>query len=102
MKLRFEPASVEAVSAACRKRSIRTGSDAIAPSSAARWEIDLSGGAAGRPESPLAGSKRSFNAYRSRPNHREAEVGDQRLRAGGVLIPADPQRNHPLAVVLRW
>ena len=37
---------------------MRTGSEDIAPSSAARWEIDLSAGARIEPESPREGSKR--------------------------------------------
>ena len=52
-------------SSACRRRRgsrvIRTGSAVIAPSSAARWEIDLSGGARERRRAArAAGSKRTF------------------------------------------
>src|SRR6202043_1149125 len=37
---------------------------------------------------------------RSRACHREAELRDQLLRAPHVLLAADPQRDHPLAIVL--
>src|SRR2546427_4345168 len=84
---------------------MRTGSDAMAPSSAARWEIDLSGGAGSSPESPRAGSKRIFMEHpscpRSRPRHGEAEVGDQLLRPRCTIVAGDPQRDDALAVVLR-
>src|SRR6476469_4434473 len=84
---------------------MRTGSEAIAPSSAARWEIDLSAGARSSPLSACAGSKRRFiapprSATRSCARHREAEAGDQLLRAHGGLRAADPQRDAPLAIVL--
>src|SRR5207245_7890776 len=91
--------SVLSVSAACRKRSIRTGSEAIAPSSAARWEIDLSGGALSSPDSLPAGSKRMLTAARSCARHREAQPRDQLERARGFFVSADPQRDDPLAVV---
>src|SRR5271166_6495993 len=79
---------------------MRTGSEAIAPSRAARWEIDLSAGARSLPESPPAGSKRMFiGGFRSCPRHREAELGDQRERTLDVLLAGDPQRDDTLAVV---
>ncbi len=52
-------ASVEFVSAASRKLRTRTGSDAIAPSSAARWLIDLSAGGVSVPFRRRTGSKRT-------------------------------------------
>src|SRR5205085_11196823 len=83
---------------------MRTGSDAMAPSSAARWEMDLSGGGRSSPESPRAGSKRMFmeppSCLRSGPGHGEAEAGDQLLRARGVIVAGDPQRDDALPVVL--
>ena len=59
------------------------------------------------PDRPSAGSKRMRGGaarmlrWRSRPRHREAEAGDQLLRAPGSLVARDPQRDHALAVVLR-
>src|ERR1700684_238712 len=80
---------------------MRTGSEAIAPNSAARWEIDLSAGARSSPESPCAGSKRMFIATPSCLHDREAERGDQLSRSLGVLVAGDPQRHHALTIVLR-
>ena len=79
---------------------MRTGSEAIAPSSAARWEIDLSAGARTSPESPRAGSKRMFMGWRSCFHDREAEVGDTASARAACCSPRDPQRHHALAVVL--
>src|SRR5579875_3498368 len=94
---------------------MRTGSEAIAPSSAARWEIDLSAGARRRPERPRAGSKRMFMlpascppaaggdacSARSCERHRKAERDDQLARARGGVLAGDPQRDDALAVVGR-
>src|SRR5580704_11161072 len=77
-----------------------TGSEAIAPSSAARCEIDLSAGARSAPESPCAGSKRMFIATHSCLHDREAEGGDQLSGASGVLVAGDPQRHDALTIVL--
>src|SRR5580704_2564916 len=79
---------------------MRTGSEAIAPSSAARWEIDLSAGARSSPDSARAGSKRMFIGRPSCLHDGEAEVGDQLPSARGWALAADPQRDDPLAVVL--
>src|SRR5271154_2166127 len=79
---------------------MRTGSEAIAPRIAARWEIDLSAGARTSPTSAPAGSKRMFTAISSRPRNREAEVADQLPCALCVLLAADPQRDDALVIVL--
>src|SRR5450759_24137 len=80
---------------------MRTGSEAIAASRAARWEIDLSAGARSSPDSPRAGSKRMFMMLPSCPGDREAEVGDHPLGPRGVIVAFDPQGDDALAVVLR-
>ncbi len=69
---------------------MRTGSEAIPPSRAARWEIDLSEGARSSPERLRAGSKRMFIALPSCRGDREAQVRDQSLGASGVLVTGDP------------
>src|SRR3979411_2341155 len=80
---------------------MRTGSEAIAPRRAARWEMDLSAGARSSPDSPRAGSKRMFMTCPSCPGDGEAEVGDHPLGAPGVLVARYPQGDDALAVVLR-
>src|SRR3984957_14223034 len=77
---------------------MRTGSEAMAPSSAARWEMDLSAGARSSPDSPRGGSKRMFIGWRSCLHDGEAQPGDQLLGARGLLLPADPNRHNPPAV----
>ena len=51
--------------------------------------------------SPRAGSKRLFMAPPSCPRHGKAELADQPLGALEMLVAADPQRDDPLAIVLR-
>src|ERR1700736_990439 len=80
---------------------MRTGSEAIAPSRAARWEIDLSAGARSPRDSPRAGSKRMFMTCPSCPGDGKAEVGDHPLGPPGVLVARYPQGHDALAVVLR-
>src|SRR5450759_1761548 len=97
---------------------MRTGSDAMAPSSAARCEIDVSSGASSSPDSARAGSKRMFiGSLSSAPppypscsccllcpsclHDREPQLRDQLSGAPRVLVSADPQRDDSLAVVLR-
>src|SRR6185312_1917807 len=80
---------------------MRTGSEDIAPSSPARWEIDLSAGGASLPERPWAGSKRMFMRAASCSHDGEAEAAHDALGARRGLLAADPQGDHALAVVGR-
>ena len=70
---------------------------AIAPISAARWEIDLSAGDAERPAQRPGRVEARVHA----PRHREPEPGHQLLGAPRLLLAGDPQRDHALAHVGR-
>ena len=63
---------------------MRTGSEAIAPSSAARWEIDLSGGARSSPVSP----RRGLEAHVHRARLMPAPPGSRARRSAPRRAPA--------------
>src|SRR4029078_6750754 len=82
--------SEEVVSAAARELRTRTGVSPIAPKIAARWEIDLWAGGVSSPSRRDAGSKRTVVWVAMSGAHREAEVGQELLRARRG-VRADPQ-----------
>ena len=83
---------VERVSAASRNPRTRTGSSHIAPSRAARWLIDLSGGGVSSPRRRLAGGTKA-----------EVTSAPGRARAGRrARRPRPPARQGPTARPRPW
>src|SRR4029453_8644815 len=77
---------------------------AIAASSAARWEIDLSGGGASSPRSGPDGSKRRALNSPSAPDRRPRvpQLADTGGGTGDLLGSGNPQRDGAGAHVGRW